>query len=167
MCHCLKTAKYPESRTDSGHSTLSAGPGGLQLGIAQCPCAKPPYSLHSLAPTNRGTDKRCSHSLNNIRKQNEAEKMEGKPMGIVAEGVGFEPTIPGGIPVFKTGAIVHSAIPPRPLGLFMLAGNAPVCQSLKRSDRPLLQRVMSRPALTTTGKGSIAAFRALRGIVPF
>ena len=31
---------------------------------------------------------------------------------IVAEGVGFEPTIPGGIPVFKTGAIVHSAIPP-------------------------------------------------------
>ena len=31
----------------------------------------------------------------------------------VAEGVGFEPTIPGGIPVFKTGAIVHSAIPPQ------------------------------------------------------
>ena len=31
----------------------------------------------------------------------------------VAEGVGFEPTIPGGIPVFKTGAFVRSAIPPQ------------------------------------------------------
>ena len=31
----------------------------------------------------------------------------------VAEGVGFEPTIPGGIPVFKTGAFVRSAIPPK------------------------------------------------------
>ena len=31
---------------------------------------------------------------------------------IVAEGVGFEPTIPCGIPVFKTGAFVRSAIPP-------------------------------------------------------
>ena len=37
---------------------------------------------------------------------------EDKPVELVAEGVGFEPTIPGGIPVFKTGAIVHSAIPP-------------------------------------------------------
>ena len=34
---------------------------------------------------------------------------------IVAEGVGFEPTIPGGIPVFKTGAFVRSAIPPSKL----------------------------------------------------
>ena len=30
----------------------------------------------------------------------------------LAEGVGFEPTIPCGIPVFKTGAFVRSAIPP-------------------------------------------------------
>src|SRR6202022_212323 len=30
----------------------------------------------------------------------------------VAEGVGFEPTDPYGSPVFKTGAIDHSAIPP-------------------------------------------------------
>ena len=30
-----------------------------------------------------------------------------------AEGVGFEPTVPCGTPVFKTGAIDHSAIPPR------------------------------------------------------
>ena len=30
----------------------------------------------------------------------------------LAEGVGFEPTVPEGTPVFKTGAIVHSAIPP-------------------------------------------------------
>ena len=27
--------------------------------------------------------------------------------------MGFEPTIPGGIPVFKTGAFVRSAIPPK------------------------------------------------------
>ena len=30
----------------------------------------------------------------------------------LAEGVGFEPTDPRGSPVFKTGAIDHSAIPP-------------------------------------------------------
>lgn len=30
----------------------------------------------------------------------------------VAEGVGFEPTIPLGITVFKTAAFNHSAIPP-------------------------------------------------------
>ena len=30
----------------------------------------------------------------------------------LAEGVGFEPTIPCGITVFKTVAFVHSAIPP-------------------------------------------------------
>jgi hypothetical protein len=29
-----------------------------------------------------------------------------------SEGVGFEPTDPCGSPVFKTGAIDHSAIPP-------------------------------------------------------
>ena len=33
----------------------------------------------------------------------------------LAEGVGFEPTIPGGIAAFKTAAIVHSAIPPSPI----------------------------------------------------
>jgi hypothetical protein len=31
----------------------------------------------------------------------------------MAEGVGFEPTDPCGSPVFKTGAIDRSAIPPR------------------------------------------------------
>ena len=30
----------------------------------------------------------------------------------MAEGVGFEPTEPFGSPVFKTGAIDHSATPP-------------------------------------------------------
>src|SRR5260370_35252744 len=30
----------------------------------------------------------------------------------MAEGVGFEPTDPCGSPVFKTGALNHSAIPP-------------------------------------------------------
>lgn len=38
----------------------------------------------------------------------------------MAEGVGFEPTVPCGTPVFKTGAIDLSAIPPlcvfRPCG---------------------------------------------------
>ena len=33
-------------------------------------------------------------------------------MGILAEGVGFEPTSPFGETVFKTAAIDHSAIPP-------------------------------------------------------
>ena len=32
----------------------------------------------------------------------------------MAEGVGFEPTEPCGSPVFKTGAIDHSATPPQP-----------------------------------------------------
>ena len=31
---------------------------------------------------------------------------------VVAEGVGFEPTLPSGKPVFKTGALDRSAIPP-------------------------------------------------------
>ncbi len=31
---------------------------------------------------------------------------------ILAEGVGFEPTNPEGLTVFKTAAIVHSATPP-------------------------------------------------------
>jgi hypothetical protein len=30
----------------------------------------------------------------------------------MAEGVGFEPTRPFGLPVFKTGAINHSTTPP-------------------------------------------------------
>jgi hypothetical protein len=30
----------------------------------------------------------------------------------MVEGVGFEPTIPFGMPVFKTGAFDHSATPP-------------------------------------------------------
>jgi hypothetical protein len=30
----------------------------------------------------------------------------------MAEGVGFEPTRPFGLPVFKTGAFDHSATPP-------------------------------------------------------
>jgi hypothetical protein len=35
----------------------------------------------------------------------------------MAEGVGFEPTDPCGSPVFKTGALNHSAIPPSFTGL--------------------------------------------------
>ncbi len=31
----------------------------------------------------------------------------------MAEGVGFEPTMPCGIPVFKTGAFDRSATPPK------------------------------------------------------
>ena len=34
-------------------------------------------------------------------------------MNDLAEGVGFEPTNPDGLTVFKTVAFVHSAIPPR------------------------------------------------------
>lgn len=34
------------------------------------------------------------------------------PMGWKTEGVGFEPTVPFGTPVFKTGAINHSTTPP-------------------------------------------------------
>ncbi len=35
-------------------------------------------------------------------------------MGWKTEGVGFEPTVPFGTPVFKTGAINHSTTPPGP-----------------------------------------------------
>ena len=33
--------------------------------------------------------------------------------GVLAEGVGFEPTAPCGAAVFKTAALNHSATPPR------------------------------------------------------
>ena len=36
----------------------------------------------------------------------------GMDMSRMAEGVGIEPTSPFGLPVFKTGAIDRSAIPP-------------------------------------------------------
>ena len=32
--------------------------------------------------------------------------------GVLAEGEGFEPSKPYGLPVFKTGAFNHSATPP-------------------------------------------------------
>jgi hypothetical protein len=35
----------------------------------------------------------------------------------LAEGEGFEPPIPCGIPVFKTGAFNRSATPPQPYAL--------------------------------------------------
>ena len=31
---------------------------------------------------------------------------------VMAEGVGFEPTVPDGTPVFKTGTFGHSVTPP-------------------------------------------------------
>ncbi len=37
----------------------------------------------------------------------------------MAEGVGFEPTGPCGPPVFKTGAIDHSATPPFEAGRYL------------------------------------------------
>ena len=45
------------------------------------------------------------------------EKRAGLPDSLsyelaMAEGVGFEPTVSCPTPVFKTGAFVHSAIPP-------------------------------------------------------
>ena len=47
----------------------------------------------------------------------------------LAEGVGFEPTVSRPTPVFKTGAIVRSAIPPQ-LGTFLsLAHFSPVRES--------------------------------------
>src|ERR1700738_89447 len=42
----------------------------------------------------------------------------------MAEGVGFEPTDPCGSPVFKTGALNHSAIPPSCLLLATYVGNS-------------------------------------------
>lgn len=38
---------------------------------------------------------------------------------VVAEGVGFEPTVPCDTPVFKTGALNHSATPPQKEGHIM------------------------------------------------
>ena len=40
------------------------------------------------------------------------EPDEFEQVSAMAEGVGFEPTMPCGIPVFKTGAIDRSATPP-------------------------------------------------------
>ena len=39
----------------------------------------------------------------------------------LAERVGFEPTIPEDIPVFETGAFVHSAISPQSLSISQAA----------------------------------------------
>ncbi len=39
----------------------------------------------------------------------------------LAEGVGFEPTVPFGTAVFKTAALNHSAIPPKSLPIIMKA----------------------------------------------
>jgi hypothetical protein len=36
----------------------------------------------------------------------------GLKIEVLAEGEGFEPTMDFSIPVFKTGALSHSAIPP-------------------------------------------------------
>ena len=43
----------------------------------------------------------------------ETAASEGSVIDKLAEGVGFEPTNPCGLTVFKTVAFVHSAIPPR------------------------------------------------------
>ncbi len=50
-----------------------------------------------------------------FRAQNGPETVasEGSVIDTLAEGVGFEPTNPCGLTVFKTVAFVHSAIPPR------------------------------------------------------
>ena len=44
------------------------------------------------------------------------------PFARLAEGVGFEPTVPCGTPVFKTGALNHSAIPPKREGVIIRQG---------------------------------------------
>ena len=54
-----------------------------------------------------------------FRPAGNAEKFN-RPIGNaakLAEGVGFEPTNRLGLTVFKTAAIVHSAIPPGPLAV--------------------------------------------------
>jgi hypothetical protein len=54
----------------------------------------------------------------------------------MAEGVGFEPTRPFGLPVFKTGAINHSTTPPAESARVTLAlpkGSARPMQELDRA----------------------------------
>ncbi len=50
----------------------------------------------------------------------------------LAEGVGFEPTGPFGPPVFKTGAIDHSATPPDLLPLFSIGIGDPLLPARQR-----------------------------------
>lgn len=52
-----------------------------------------------------------------LSRQAEFELQVGLSLTNLAEGQGFEPWEPRGSPVFKTGAIDHSATPPK-LGCF-------------------------------------------------
>ena len=47
-----------------------------------------------------------------------------KPLCYLAEGTGFEPAVPVGTPVFKTGAFSRSATPPRMGSLAWTYSNA-------------------------------------------
>jgi hypothetical protein len=53
----------------------------------------------------------------------------------LAEGVGFEPTDPFGSPVFKTGALNRSAIPPKLRDHEANFGKAELCHRRSRSQR--------------------------------
>ena len=57
----------------------------------------------------------------------------------MAEGAGFEPAFPFGIPVFKTGALSRSATPPQYL-FYRRAG----CLSVRAGESPLMGRGWSR-----------------------
>ena len=53
----------------------------------------------------------------------------------LAEGVGFEPTNPLGLTVFKTVAIVHSAIPPERHTSIVIRGTVGVQAAMARLRR--------------------------------
>src|SRR5690349_1736849 len=97
---------------------------------------------------------------------------------MVAEEVGFEPTEPCGSPVFKTGAIDHSATPPTQRGdakRITLGGQSPPCRSSLGFPRSPLATHASpgesrRPRFMTIlvapdkFKGSITAIAAAEAI---
>jgi hypothetical protein len=68
------------------------------------------------------------HHRNALARGAEYEGAEAAPSKIMAEGEGFEPPIPCGIPVFKTGAFNRSATPPE---------SRPYSSAVMRSSPPM------------------------------
>src|ERR1700747_1235778 len=84
----------------------------MLLGVSLRKQASPSQSIKARLATgcelrriSKGSWPRCPNRRLSIARQPK-----------LAEGVGFEPTRPFGLPVFKTGAINHSTTPPQVVG---------------------------------------------------
>ena len=70
----------------------------------------PAFGLHPCGAALRAV---CAAARHSNCVHHPTLRFENPLRGLMAEEVGFEPTEPFGSPVFKTGAIDHSATPPK------------------------------------------------------